>query len=180
MIYFVRHGESEANLKGVFAGQRDDSVLTEKGKEQAKATAQAIKAEIPNVVRIFCSPLKRTLETANIIAQEIGFDKNGIEIDSRITEYDMGSLTRTPIRKISSKELTSAQNAENAADFRNRVCSFLQQLSKSPETILVVSHAGVGRMMETIKNNGENQLFYDIPAYPNASVNKIDWFDPEA
>ncbi len=29
MIYFIRHGESEANLKHVFAGQKDDSPLTE-------------------------------------------------------------------------------------------------------------------------------------------------------
>jgi len=33
MIYFVRHGESQANLDKVFAGQRIDSILTPKGKE---------------------------------------------------------------------------------------------------------------------------------------------------
>ena len=26
MIYFIRHGESEANLKHTFAGQKDDSI----------------------------------------------------------------------------------------------------------------------------------------------------------
>lgn len=40
MIYFIRHGESEANERKVFAGQKDDSILTEKGREQAKATAK--------------------------------------------------------------------------------------------------------------------------------------------
>jgi broad specificity phosphatase PhoE len=38
-IYFLRHGESEANVKGTFAGQRENSSLTEKGKAQAKDAA---------------------------------------------------------------------------------------------------------------------------------------------
>lgn len=35
-IYFVRHGESEANVEKKFAGQKEDSPLTELGREQAK------------------------------------------------------------------------------------------------------------------------------------------------
>lgn len=175
MIYFVRHGESEANLKGVFAGQRENSVLTEKGRGQAKDTAQAIKSEVPPVDRIVSGSLKRAFETAEIIAEEIGFPKEKIEVDDRITEYDMGSLTGTPIHKISSVALTSAENAEDTDEFRSRVYSCIKELSESPEVILVVSHAGVGRILETIKGNIEAKLFYDLPAYPNASVNKIDW-----
>src|SRR6185369_5325047 len=100
MIYFVRHGESEANLKGVFAGQRDDSLLTQKGREQARKTAENIKEKGLVFDRIISSPLKRTFETAKIIASIIGFDTNKIEIDSCITEYDMGNLTGTPIKNI--------------------------------------------------------------------------------
>jgi broad specificity phosphatase PhoE len=43
MIYFVRHGESEANIRKVFAGRRDNSLLTQKGKEEAKLTGQKIR-----------------------------------------------------------------------------------------------------------------------------------------
>lgn len=175
MIYFVRHGESEANLKGVFAGQKDDSILTEKGKEQARITAQNIKLQIPKIDRIIYSPLKRTLETAEIIATEIGFDINKIEVDNRITEYDMGSLTGTPIQKISSTALTTVENAEDVNGFRDRVYSCIKELSVLPETILVVSHAGVGRILEAVKIGMDPSLFYDIPAYDNASVTKIDW-----
>jgi broad specificity phosphatase PhoE len=45
MIYFVRHGLSEANVKRVFAGQKDDSLLVQEGREQAKNTAKKIKDE---------------------------------------------------------------------------------------------------------------------------------------
>ena len=93
MIYFVRHGESEANQRGIFAGQKEDSVLTEKGKEQARATAQEIENENLKIDKIVSSPLKRTKETAEIIAKEIGFDVLKIYFDNRVIEYDMGSLT---------------------------------------------------------------------------------------
>lgn len=175
MIYFIRHGESEANQRGVFAGQKDDSALTEKGKEQAIATAQEIKIENLKIDKIIASPLKRTKETAEIIAKEIGFEAQKISFDDRITEYDMGSLTGTPIHKISSLALISAENAEDVDSFRNRTSNFIKEYSKINENVLVVSHAGVGRVLETIKENMEAKLFYDLPAYHNGSVTKIDW-----
>ncbi len=175
MIYFIRHGESEANLRGVFAGQKEDSILTEKGRLQAIETAENLKSLSFKIDRIISSPLKRTTETAEIIAKEIGFPVNQIEIDDRITEYDMGSLTGTPIKKISSMLLISALNAESTIKFHDRIFSCMKELSNSPKNILVVSHAGVGRILEAVKLNIEINLFYDIPAYPNASINKIDW-----
>ena len=175
MIYFVRHGETESNVRGVFAGQKDDSILTEKGKAQAKNTAQTVKSEVPKIDRIICSPLKRTVETAQIIARDLGFDLNKIEIDKRIIEHDTGSMTGTPFAGVSSIALTTAPGAENSDEFRNRVYACIKELSELPETILVVSHGAVGRMLETIKKNRDTKLIYDIPVYDNASVTKIDW-----
>jgi broad specificity phosphatase PhoE len=53
------------------------------------------------------------------------------------------------------------------------VLSFFEELSRSQEKVLIVSHAGVGRMIETIKYGKDPKLFYDIPAYPNASINEV-------
>ncbi len=175
MIYFVRHGETESNIRGVFAGQKDDSILTEKGKEQARITAQNIKSQIPKIDRVICSPLKRTVETAQIIAKDINFDLYKIEIDNRIIEHDTGSMTGTPFAGVSSFALTTCDGAEDSDKFRDRVFSFFKDLSENPETILVVSHGAVGRMLETIKKNGDTKLLYDIPVWDNASVTKIDW-----
>lgn len=175
MIYFIRHGESEANVRHVFAGQKDDSILTKKGEEQALATAIEIKKEELKIDKIISSPLKRALKTAEIIAQELGFNTSDIIIDNHIIEYDMGSLTGTKAEKISSILLTTAENAEDPQLFCDRVCSYVKELSQLPENILLVSHAGVGRILETIKEGKESNMFYDIPAYGNASVTKIDW-----
>ncbi len=174
MIYFIRHGESEANLKHVFAGQKDNSPLTEKGIEQAKAEGIKIKEMGLNIRKIISSPLVRAFDTAKIVSEIIGYD-NEVEVDARITEYDMGSLTGTPMFEISSKTLVSALNAEDPKAFDDRVNSFLKEWSTYDGDVLMVARAGVGRIIETIKKGTDPELFYDLPAYPNASVIKLDW-----
>jgi len=174
MIYFIRHGESEANLRHVFAGQKDNSPLTQKGIEQAKVEGLKIKEMGLTISKVISSPLIRAFDTAKIVSEIIGYDKD-IEIDSRITEYDMGTLTGTPTFEISSKLLVKAENAEDPKDFDNRVNSFLKEWSKYDGNILMVAHAGVGRIIETIKKGTDPELFYDLPPYSNASVIKLDW-----
>lgn len=174
MIYFIRHGESEANLRHVFAGQKDNSPLTEKGTEQAKAEGDKIKAMNLNIDTIISSPLIRAHHTAKIVAEMIGHEKE-ILIDPRITEYDMGTLTGTPTFEITSKRMISAENAEPIDQFMSRVRSFLDEYKNSDKTILMVAHAGVGRLIETMRVSMNPELFYDLPPYPNAAVIKLDW-----
>lgn len=175
MIFFVRHGQSEANLKDLFAGQRDDSLLTEKGKEQAKVTAKHIKGKLLVFDRIVSSPLKRALETADIIASELGIDLDLIQVDSRITEYDMGTLSGTPVKNISSAVLASANEAEDTEVFKKRVHSCVHDLAQLSGNTLIVSHAGVGRILEATKEGLGSKYFYDLPAWENASVTELDW-----
>lgn len=176
MIYFVRHGLSEANLKKVFAGQRDNSLLVEEGRQQAKETAKKIKEEGIKIHKIISSPSKRAHETAQIIAKELGFEISDITIDHRINEYDMGTLSGTPWGVISSKILVNAKEAEDPKAFRDRVYACVKELAQLSENILLVSHAGVGRMLHTIKDeNMPEELFYDKEAFPNGSITKIDW-----
>lgn len=174
MIYFVRHGESEANVAGVFAGQKDDTPLTKKGKKQAKQAAQQILRQKLSIDKVVSSKLLRARQTAEILANYTGSKPDDIEFDARVIEYDMGSLSGTPIRHVSSKELTSAQGAEDVEKFRSRVQSFLDEYRDSRSVVLLVSHAGVGRMIHAIDQNMPAADFYNLDPFPNASVNKID------
>jgi len=175
MIYFVRHGLTEANIKRIFAGQKDDSLLTDEGREQAKVAAKKIIKEGIKIDKIYSSPLKRAYETAEIIAKELGFNASDIFIDNRVIEYDMGSLSGAPWNTISSQILINAENAENPQAFHDRIISCLKELNKFPGNVLLVSHGAVGRMLETIRENKDVKLFYDSPVYHNASITKIDW-----
>lgn len=170
MIYFIRHGESVANAKGLFAGQRDDSPLTSKGQLQARQAAADFINKGIKVDRIVTSPLLRTKETAAIVAADIELELADIFIDPRLLEYDMGDFSGTPIRGISSAELTAHPEAEDPLEFQQRVMSALKELDAHALKTLVVSHAGVGRIIEATKQGIDLRHFYDIEGYPNAQV----------
>lgn len=158
-IFFVRHGESVANTKGIFAGQKENSPLTAKGREQAKQAALDLLNKKIKPKKVIVSPLVRAYETAQIIIQHANLQK-----------YDMGALTGTPYRKITSKELVFAENAEDPQKFMNRVHNLLEELMDTNETCLIVSHAGVGRIIEARKKGLPAATFYDLDPLPNAQV----------
>jgi broad specificity phosphatase PhoE len=174
MIYFVRHGLSEANVKQIFPSRKDNCSLVDKGRKQAQETAKKIKDEGIEIHKIVSSPSLRARETAEIIAKELGFDISDIIIDERINEYDVGSLSGTPWQALSSVVLINAKDAEDPKDFQERVYSCVKELAQFPENILLVSHGGVGRMLDTIRDGTPAELFYDKEIYPNGSITKID------
>ena len=169
-VFFVRHGESEANTKGMFAGQRENSPLTKKGREQAKQVAFDLLSKEIKPQRVIVSPLIRSYETAQIIIHHAKLKDAKIMVEKRIAEYDMGSLTGTPYRKITSKELVAAENAEDPQKFMDRLHSLLEEIINTNEIILIVSHAGVGRIIETNKKGLPASTFYDLDPFPNAQV----------
>ena len=67
LIYFVRHGETKSNATGVRQGE--EGSLTEKGREQALATAKRFPTHKGRPQIIISSPYERTKETAEIIAK---------------------------------------------------------------------------------------------------------------
>src|SRR5581483_5723923 len=71
-LYFIRHGESVSNVERWHAG-RIDTPLTERGRQQAREAGKKAKAQKLHFDLIVSSPLSRALETARIIAKEIGY-----------------------------------------------------------------------------------------------------------
>jgi len=176
MIYFVRHGQSQANVDGVFAGQRNDSELTDKGKEQARLAGKEFQSRKIRIDRIVSSPLQRALRTAEIIAQTIDFDTTDIKTDNRLSEYDMGALVGTPNRKVTSAELVKAEGAEDTTEFMNRVIEILKYYGKQPGNTLITTHAGVGRIIEAHRQGLDPNTFYDLEPYPNAHILELQRF----
>lgn len=141
MIYIVRHGETSWNVIGRCQG-RIDTLLNDKGIEQAKK----IQEKLSNVKfdKVFSSPLKRALKTAQIITS------NEIITDERIIERCNGTLEgklKTEIKEvINFNDLNeNRMGIENIKDFRKRIYNFFEEISKKykGKNILVVTHAGV-------------------------------------
>lgn len=170
-IYFVRHGECIANVKNLLAGQRDDSPLTDFGRRQAEQAATDLKQVA--LQRIVSSPLIRTKETAEIIARAIGYNPAQIAIDPRISEYDLGDYTRMPV-DMPPPDWNNVPHGESVRQFRDRVLAFFKEYKNSPENILIVSHAGVGRIIDACRQEMEPEDFYELEAYPNGRIIRLD------
>lgn len=170
MLYFVRHGESQANVDNIFAGPTYYAPLTENGRSQAAREAARLQERGIKFDTIIASPIERAKDTSIIIAEGIGFDVDKIKFDQRLVEYDMGALSGQSMMDVSPIERTSADGAENPELFKQRVTEVLDQASKIPGNTLLVSHAGVGRMIEVIRTDTDPARFYELDGYPNAQV----------
>ena len=81
------------NLSAVFSG-RTDTPLAPEGIEQCRRAAQQMKDLGINC--IVSSPIARAVESANIIAKEIGFDSSKIIQNDDFIERSFGPLEGTP------------------------------------------------------------------------------------
>lgn len=86
-LYFVRHGESEANLLREFSNRGRKHPLTQRGRAQAHQLADVLRTKA--ISRIYTSPLLRATETASILAATLGI---GVTVHDALREYDCGIL----------------------------------------------------------------------------------------
>lgn len=91
LIYWLRHGESYVNLTKEFSYKLIDKPLTPKGQNQAKQTALFLKDK--KIFKIYCSPLKRAVETAQFVGNVLKLD---IHILEEFREVNVGILERAP------------------------------------------------------------------------------------
>lgn len=155
-LYFVRHGLSEMNVQGLFAGSID-TPLTDEGRRQASIAGKL--AQDLQIDLIVSSPLSRAHETALIIAKEIGYPPEKIHVNSLFTERNFGELE--------GKAWQPDLNLDGVADIEaldtvlNRAEQAVAFLESRPEqTILVVSHGAFGRALRSLY----------MPEFPFANI----------
>lgn len=95
MIILVRHGQTEANAAGLLQGHVD-LPLTELGRRQAAAAATAV----PPGARVVASPLRRAVETAELLTVALTVAREPIEVDERWIELDYGEYDGRPLGEV--------------------------------------------------------------------------------
>lgn len=144
-ILLTRHGQTEWNVLKKVQGKADIE-LNEKGIQQAEETREILKNE--KIDLILCSPLKRAIQTAEIINRGRNIE---MIIDERISERDFGEFegminTEFDFNTFwSYKQNLKYNKAENIKDFFERIYSFLDSVKNEyvGKRILIVSHGGV-------------------------------------
>ncbi len=113
-FYAIRHGESDSNIKEIVSCKIGrDNPITEKGKKQVTSVAE--KLATMNINVIVASPMERTRETAEMIAQIINYPIDQIVFDNRIREVDLGDLDGHPVSEYREMFKTTKEKFEKAA-----------------------------------------------------------------
>lgn len=87
-LYFIRHGENQANIDRIFSYRIVDYPLTPKGIEQARYLATWLADR--HIVRVYSSPLKRAFETAEIVAKNLELPQ--VTLIEGLRELNVGIL----------------------------------------------------------------------------------------
>ncbi len=156
--YFVmRHGEADTNVQEILNSDPKAEVhLTEKGKRDVIASAGAFKSEPFDL--IVCSPFKRTHESAQIVAQEIGLSPEMVVLDTRLGELDLGpenGITLESWRQKYPVSLdrfhTSPWGGENDTEVKRRMMEALLDIEKKyvGKRVLIISHGTPIWMLES-------------------------------
>ncbi len=156
-LYFVRHGESTANLTNEFSNRDIKHPLTEKGKQQALILAETLKS-IP-FTQIYSSPLLRAQQTSTILAYILQLP---VTLTDALREFDVGiyeGKTNQQSWQAYTKVIhawlyqqdyhQSLPGGESFQDLINRFLPFLntlqQQYSNPNMALLFVGHGGLYR-----------------------------------
>ena len=167
-FFLIRHGQSLANVRYItdstpyiFDG---DIPLTEKGTEEASATANFLKTyckenklDLKKAI-LWVSPFLRTEETAKIINEKLKITK--LYQDPRLTEMDFGLFDQKALldcEKIDKQLFNNLQfrnasvrgkfyarrpNGESPADVYTRISTFIETVyrDKTIENVFIISH----------------------------------------
>jgi 2,3-bisphosphoglycerate-dependent phosphoglycerate mutase len=148
-LTLLRHGESTGNAQGLLQGQVDYE-LSPFGRQQVIRLAVRWVAEAAHFERIISSPLKRALQTAEIIANALDIP---IEQDADWMERDFGNLSgrilseqdlRTLRKNFKIPSEPLGETGESQWDAYHRAERAVTNLLQHPPgRYLVVAHGGI-------------------------------------
>ena len=149
LIYFVRHGESELNIKGVRQGA--EGSLSARGRAQAEMTAKKFPKKKGRPDVIISSPYQRTRETAEVIGKELGMKvefcdllaerRNPSQIIGRSIEEGEGRMIVDQMDKTFHDDNFRYSDEENFVDLKERAKKLLKYIKHRREKrIIMVTH----------------------------------------
>ena len=188
-LLFVRHGQSEANLKGIFAGRTSDFPLTELGYRQAEIMSEFV-IDKYKIDAVYSSTLSRATDTAKKVADKLNLE---IHKDFRLNEIDGGiwngmnfsdislsykdefALWNTDLSKVHPPE------GETVYDLQKRALSAIADIAEKEKgkTVLIATHRV---LLRTVQCKWENRPLSDINScewLANCSVSEVLFSDGE-
>ena len=178
-IIFLRHGKTNVNVEGKTHVTGDTSELTDDGISQISKAVSVLKKN--NVKRIYCSPEKRALQSAELASQKLNVS---LEILDSLRERNWGDWEGKPWNEI--KEVLDKfdleerynfipPNGESWKQMESRLNEALTKITNGEENcVCVVTHMGSLRGLIPILKNQQKEvsLKYD---FENGSITIFDF-----
>lgn len=185
-VFLVRHGATTLTAEDRFAGSTDVE-LSDAGREQTRRLAQRLDTE--KITCVFASPLGRTVETAQILAEP---HKLRVDTQDGLREISHGrweQLTRREVEERFPEEAAEWEKdpytfapvgGESGLAVTARALPVLIELVRdhAGETILVVSHKATIRLLLSSLLGFDPRRYRDNLDLNPASLNIVDFKDP--
>jgi broad specificity phosphatase PhoE len=168
-LILARHGETEWNVEKVFRGRADVN-LNEVGIKQAELLGKHLCNW--ELEAIYSSPVKRALDTANIVAR---YMEVAVCIAEGLTDFDFGewqSLSEQEVKRLypailndwqSSPHKVRMPGGENLDDVKKRTAEVVDEvLSRHHGNVLLVSHRVVLKVLICSLLGLDNSHFWNI------------------
>lgn len=176
-VYYIRHGESEANVAKKWGGHTN-SPLTAQGQEQAILAAKIAKQNGLKFDLIISSPLSRAYQTATYIAKEYEYEESKIIKNDLFKERFYGELDGQDYGKLydllfeDETIIDNYNSAEPLLELYSRAKKSWELIKSTPQdSILIVSHGAFGRSLLRVVRGEE----FNAPSQyiENAKIKKI-------
>lgn len=183
-LLIIRHGQSEANLEGVFVGHTD-SPLSDLGKRQAEVTADYVVSAY-HVDAVYASDLERAFYTGKAVADRLGLT---VTADSGMREIFAGDWERVKFDTLSTQYgepyqlwlrdigLARCPNGESTAQLQSRIVATLRKIAEANDgkTVVVATHATPIRTFMHYCSGLPLSEMKNIPWVSNASVTVVEY-----
>jgi 2,3-bisphosphoglycerate-dependent phosphoglycerate mutase len=179
-VLLLRHAETSAPDR--FHGAESDVGLGDRGREQAEEVARTLAGIGPDA--LYCSAMRRAVETAATIGEACGLVPEQVAalherrmgpLSGRSKQEGMAEYVEAKTRWMAGDLDHTHAGGESYADIRRRtVPAFLDLAGRHPgQTIVVVAHGVVIRVLLTTLLDGFGPAQFDAIGIPNAVLNDL-------
>lgn len=168
-LILARHGETVWNVEKIYRG-RTDVKLDEAGIKQAELLGKYLSNW--ELEAICSSPLRRALDTANIISR---YQKIGVHIAESLIDFDYGEWQSLPEQEAkrlyptlhnewhNNPHKVRMPGGESLEDVRRRAIEVINDvLSKYQGSVVLVSHRVVNKVLICSLLGLDNSYFWNI------------------
>lgn len=185
-LFMVRHGATELSAEDRFAGAVDVE-LSKEGRHQARKLAQRLADD--SIAAVYCSPLKRTMQTASILAKPHDLP---LKVDEGLREIHHGhweGMRRSDVESQFPEEYAAWEEdpftfaplgGEAGVNVIARALPVIRKivLEHRGQNVIVVSHKATLRLLISSLLGFDARGYRDRLDQSPACLNILDFGDP--